>query len=304
MPLTQFICPDDGKILTGDCLSHRGCRLEKRCAPIPYLRSIAFDREWRGITPSMAGNGARLIHLKRVVDYAVKPSNRAFSVLGVATHAKLAMSEFTYDLFAEEEVGDSKIKGILDLLEPDEYPPSKFAKYDDPYVLIDHKTWGSFKVVPAVGGYETQLLDPVTNEPILYVKGKKKGQPKTTMAFDIEKSKLDYGLVFQINMYRILVQKTGRTVSRMKVFFIVRDGGLAVANSRGLRENTYLVDVPFEPDDIVEAYYEDLRAQVDHAHKTGDVNECSPEDAWNGRRCADYCEVANECWQMGRSYRG
>lgn len=119
MALKYFICPDGQQIETVKCLDFQGCRLEDRCAPLAYLRSIAFDREWRGITASMAGNGPRLIYLKRITDYAISPDSRAFAVLGIKSHAWLAREYVTNNVLAEERTKH----GTPDCLEQDEYQP-------------------------------------------------------------------------------------------------------------------------------------------------------------------------------------
>jgi len=113
MPSKWFDCAA-GRIEIAQCIEPKGCPLKTRCAPLPYLRSIAYDREWRGITPSMAGNGPRLIYLKRITDYAIRPDSRAFAILGVKVHDKLARDD--WNALTEEQFEDAKTKGILDRL--------------------------------------------------------------------------------------------------------------------------------------------------------------------------------------------
>jgi len=64
MPATKFMCPDSETIEIAKCLEVGGCRMPERCATLPYLRLIGFDREWKGVSPSSAGNGPRSLSLR------------------------------------------------------------------------------------------------------------------------------------------------------------------------------------------------------------------------------------------------
>jgi hypothetical protein len=81
MPAKYFICPDGEQIEIEKCLSIGGCRMKERCATLPYLRLVGYDREWKGVTPSAAGNGARYLYLKATVDYAINPYDRVWAAL-------------------------------------------------------------------------------------------------------------------------------------------------------------------------------------------------------------------------------
>lgn len=48
MPSKWFTCPDGQQIEIVKCVDMGGCRLGKRCATLPYLRLVGYDREWRG----------------------------------------------------------------------------------------------------------------------------------------------------------------------------------------------------------------------------------------------------------------
>ncbi len=138
--LKRFVCPDGEQIEVSACLSPGGCRMNRRCATLPYLRTIASERPWRGVTPSMAGSGPRLIYLRQVTDYAVSPDSRAFAALGTAVHGKLSFRQL--NVLVEERLDDGKISGTADILEEDEEESGK-------YILTDYKTYASFKSLSA-----------------------------------------------------------------------------------------------------------------------------------------------------------
>ena len=143
--------------------------MNSRCATLPYLRLVGYDREWRGVTPSAAGTGPRLLYLKAVSDYAIDPNDRSFAAIGTGTHAKLSLHQYTEDVFSEEQLSDGKIKGIADVLEIDESSPEM-----EGYILNDYKTFGSYKAAMVMGiiSVDKPLLDE-KGQPVLLKSGKK-----------------------------------------------------------------------------------------------------------------------------------
>jgi len=175
MPAKYFICPDRQQVEIVKCLENGGCRMGKRCATRPYLRLIGFDRKWKGVSPSSAGNGPRLLYLKAVHDYAINPQNRVWAALGTSTHDNLAIDRYTNDVLSEEPLSDEKMKGIPDILDVDENDPGF-------YVLSDYKTWGSFKIAKAMGIIVEKKDVPILDnngDPVFLKSGKNKGKPKT-----------------------------------------------------------------------------------------------------------------------------
>ena len=120
MPAKFFRCPDSNIIEISDCLRIGGCRMGQRCATIPFLELISYDRKWEGVTPSAAGNGPRYLYLKATTDYVIDPNSRVFAVLGTSVHGKLSIYKYTRDVLSEEKLSDDKMKGIADCLEYDE----------------------------------------------------------------------------------------------------------------------------------------------------------------------------------------
>ena len=292
MPAKYFICSDQEQTEIAECL--KKCRLQDRCATLPYLKMISYDREYKGITPSMAGNGARLIYLKATTDYAIRPSERAFAALGTGVHGKLSLHSYTYNVLSEEKLSDDKIKGIADVLEKDEN-----AK--DSYILEDYKTWGSFKVCKAIGmvAIPKEVLDENSN-PIRYKSGKKKGEIKTKNVYEIHPDKIDiYETELQLNLYRILFEGYGFPISKIRVQAIIRDGGLYIAQGRGIEDNLMLIPIKILGNNEVLFYYGNLDIEVGFAFETRQSRKCNDWESWDGRRCNEkYCEVKEACNKM------
>lgn len=300
MPAKWFQCPDGVEIPIEDCLKRQGCRMNERCANLPFLRSIAYDREWRGITPSMAGNGPLLIALKKEMPYAMSPDSRTFAVLGTGVHGKMALHQYTYNVLAEEPLSDDLMKGIADVLEEDEDIEGQF-------ILEDWKTWGSYKAAMAMGmvSEEVPLLDADGKPYAFFQSGPRKGQPKTEKRFKIDSVKIDMKETeLQLNRYRIFFEKAGFPISRINVIAIVRDGGTQIARSRGIERNLYVIPVKRLDDEDALKYYARLRARVNdtlEALKTGGKLElCNAWECWEGRRCENFCEVADHCKRLAK----
>ncbi len=296
MPSTAFICPDQERIPIDQCLSHKGCRMSERCANLPYLRFVAYDREWRGITPSAAGNGPLLIALKKEKPYAISPDSRTFAVLGTGVHGKLGLDRYTFNVISEELIEDDDgMKGTPDCFEVDENQEGCME-------LEDYKTYGSYKVAKILGivAVEKPLLDADGKPYIWFKSGPRKGQPKTETIFGRDPSKAETrDIELQLNRYRIMFwNKKKIPVSRMKLIVYVRDGGTQVAKSRGIDRNLYVIPVAFMPDEEVLGYYGTLTREVDEILKCNFTRYgrlCNAWECWDGRRCQGFCEVADYC---------
>jgi len=284
MPSKWFMCPNEEIIEIEKCLDK--CPYGRRCLPRPYLERIGYDREWRGITPSMAGNGPRLIHLKRVKDYVVKPQGRAFAFLGIQTHQQISFHDF--NVLTEEKLSDDKMKGIADLLEVDE-------ERDGWYILTDWKTWGSYRVMRALGHY---YVDVQTGE--FFKSGPRKGKPKTKKEKRIDPAQADIKDVkYQLNRYRMFYEGKKFRISQIQMACVIRDGGVRIAAERGLSNNIEMIEIPIIPDVQVHLFYDTLTQEVEDAfQRPGTVRKCDDWECWGGRRC-EGCEVREPCEEMG-----
>lgn len=262
---------------------------------MPYLRNAAKDRPWKAVTPSQAFNGPRFIYLKQACDFAENPHDKAFAILGTGSHDKLSVHFLIRGFVSEQGFDDGLIKGIPDLLEPDE----NTLGY---YILYDYKTSGSFKVALALGleKSEEDLLDDAGN-PILYKTGAKKGQPKTKQIWTEHREKalpeiLDWS--YQLNRYRIAVEEHGYPISHMIVQCIPRDGNTFIAKNRGVEDNVILVEIPRIDDKVILDHYANLQAEIEEAFKTATPRICNEKECWNGRKCKGYCPVSKQCAAM------
>lgn len=284
MPLMRFICPDKESIGTKACL--QACRMEQRCLTRATLMVIAgTSHEWDGV-PHVTSllNGTMMEYLKITRDYAIDPKDRAFALLGSSHHKLLESSSVQEVEWGKQEqhtLGDNGslselalnlgwIQGTLDLIEAD----------GDELVLTDFKTWGSMRLA--------------RNKPVGVV-------------FDPRAGYVDLSdVTLQMNMYRIMAeQQYELVVSRMQVQCTVRDGGLAIATKRGVKENIYLIPVHMLPDNVVLSYFKTKAARLENAMEftassvlgagMSAVEPCSDDERWGGNRCRSYCEVASYC---------
>lgn len=293
MPGKFFKCPDNQTIPIADCLKLGGCRMAERCATIPYLKDIAFDREFRGISPSSAGNGARYIYLKATTDYTISPMDRAWAELGTAVHQKLSAMRLTNNVLSEERLSDDQMKGTADVLEVDEGN----QRY---HILTDYKTFGSFKIARCLGIAQSQeVVRNPDGTPVFLKTGKNKGQPKTFSVIKCNPEKADLRTEsLQLNRYRIFYENSGFPISKMRLQVIVRDGDTYIAKSRGIMRNLYIIPIPRMNDTEVLYFYNQLQEAVDQAFETGWAPRCSAEENWDGRRCDRFCEISQACHLM------
>jgi hypothetical protein len=292
MPATRFICPNGGTVSFETCLAPNGCQSEHRCSTVPYLRHVSNQRPFTKVSPSSAGNGARMIYLKAIHEYAIAPYAMTWAVLGTAVHGLLAKHGITNNTLEEQFLQAANIKGTADLLEMDERSPGAFC-------LTDYKTFGSYKVAKCLGVEKVERFQwDEKGNLILLKSGKNKGKPKTKKVFTPTGKPDLANEMLQLNQYRILFESSGFPVSRMQLQVIVRDGGLYIAKSRGVFENLYIIPIPRMKDSDVVCFYANLQKQVDEAFKIGWAPKCSDAESWGGRRCEGYCEIVEHCKTM------
>ena len=100
----------------------------------------------------------------------------------------------------------------------------------------------------------------------------------------------------QLNRYRLMLEKKGIAIGRMQLQVTVRDGGLAVAISRGVTRNTYRIQIRELDNEQVKKYFRFKEVNLLRALSESGWNEpCNERESWEGRRCQNYCEVAVHC---------
>ena len=259
--LNYFTCPDKANTEIDKCLSQ--CRMDSRCMTIPTLKAISKERVWSG-TPSTTQliNGTMIEYLKITKPYAVDPQDRAFMLLGISHHQLMAENAE----LAEIALGGA-ITSTVDLIEITKTNGSELE-------ITDYKTWGSYRVAKALGIIKTG--------------------PKI---FTVNPTKIDMrDTELQLNHYRLQLESRGFIVTKLWLQMTVRDGSTFMAESRGLFKNIYLIQVPMLDDLTIRDYFESKKAALIYAINTNTMpSVCSEEECWGGRRCKEYCEVAEHC---------
>jgi hypothetical protein len=162
--------------------------------------------------------------------------------------------------------------------------------------LIDYKNTGSYKASKILGLQSRTESDPVE----VYKRSGSwgvAGSPKQIKVFYRDPVTADFGdWGWQINFYRLMLEKNGYPVDNMYLQMTIRDGGVHAAKSRGVYNNIYLVEVPYINDDILRTKFLDKRDALLHSLETKTVPEiCTPEETWDGRKCESYCPVREVC---------
>ncbi len=284
--LERFKCPDGETTKVTDCL--QDCRLGERCLTLPTLTLISQEREWTGVaSTTQLLNGTMLAFLKLTQPYTIDPDKMAFALLGTKHHQALKDVADTLKLPSEIPLtGDDR--DIFDLLEPD----------GDSWILTDYKTWGSYRVAKALGLVKVGSK-PDPSGAVYKSSGKwgKVGDPKMVPVFQSMPQEMDLAETeLQLNRYRVMLEERGLTISKMQIQVTVRDGGLAVAMSRGLERNTYKIGIDKLDNALVRTYFKDKATALAKALEDGKWDTpCNDEECWEGARCKGYCEVAGKC---------
>ena len=283
-----FICPD-GQITTHEaCLAQRGCRMGRRCDVLPVLKEIAKHRTWKGkASVTQCLNGTREEYLKIVTDYYILPDDSTFRLHGTLTHGRLEHIAKDMNVLAEE-VFDEDVTGIPDLLMQDEYADN------GGYILVDYKTWGSYRVMRALGIYAE---DVKTGE--VFKSGPRKGLDKTRKEYKQSADKVDLtDVTLQLNRYRQFYERIGfKPINALHIKVAVRDGGTYSARGRGITQKSYYpIVVPFLQDEQVDLYFGQknaaLQLAVEHHAMPG---VCSESERWGDKKCLGYCNVNFAC---------
>ncbi len=297
--LKWFICPDKQVAEVSACLQK--CRMvqegksKHRCYTLPYLYHISREREWNG-TPSTTQllNGTMMEFLKLTQDYAIDPDSRAFATHGTLSHEVMQEAAESLNLSAEVPLTDGD-KNVFDLLEPE----------GGGFVIVDYKTWGSYRVAKALGLVECGKI-PDPNGEVYKSSGKwgKAGSPKMVAVWQQMPQAVDmWDVELQLNRYRIMLEALQVPIVGMRLQILVRDGGLAVASSRGITRNGYYIEVKRLDDEDVQEYFLAKEADLQTALEIKAWREpCDDRECWEGARCREYCDVSMFC-SKGILYR-
>lgn len=297
MPAIGFICPDFQTITFQECFKE--CRLKidlpcGRCKALPFLRRVSKQRKWTG-EPSTTQLliGTREAWLKIKQDYYINPDDKVYALLGTQVHSVL--DKFGYgDHLTEERLRDEICSGAFDF-------------YDgETQTLYDYKTWGSYKVMQALGISCIEVPETDENgEIVLKKSGKNKGEPKTRKIWtsgDIATRAIALlETSIQLSNYRdklLQVLPKGYTVKNIAVQVISRDSGLIVSTQRGIEEKAPLIPVNGISSHWVNKYL-GRKKELLLKYLSEDIIPplCRKRETWNNKKCQQYCEVKEQCLQ-------
>lgn len=291
MPAKWFQCVDGNTTLITDCLN--SCRITDqlpagRCLSLRTLRLIGEQREWKGIpSTTQLLKGTREAFLEITTDYTLNPQDELWRVNGTKAHRIL--EEYHDNALGEERLSDEICSGQFDFYDP------------DTQILFDLKTWGSYKVMKALG---LRQVEVETGE--IYKTGAKKGQPKTRKEW-VEGGEPDlFNEEIQLNDYRMKLEATGWPVRQLFIEALARDANTYIARNRGVEQAGILIPVRILPDEDVRSYLTAKRNALlncfNHVEE-GNKHQppfCNRRERWAegpgpGRKCARYCRVATSC---------
>jgi hypothetical protein len=286
MPAKWFICPDENKTLITDCLTT--CRIADqlpagRCLSLRTLRLIADQREWTGVpSTTQLLKGTREAYLELVTDYALNPQDELWRVHGSKAHQLL--EQYHDNALGEIRLTDEICSGQFDFYDPDDQ------------ILYDSKTWGSYKIMKAMG---LQQVEVETGE--VYKSGEKKGKPKTRKEW-VEGGAPDlFNEEIQLNDYRMKLEAAGFPVKAMFIEALCRDGNTWMAAKRGIQQVGVLIPIRRLPDEEVKRYlrikamYLNVALHPDCSPNSCVVDKCNERENWQGRKCEKYCRVREAC---------
>lgn len=290
MPASRFICPDGNQIEISNCL--QSCRLQQRCMLLPTLRAIAqsVNRNIQGFTVTELIGGVREMYLKKTFEYAVDPMKRVYALHGTAAH-RINEGHTEGEIFSEERLNGEACSGQFDM----------FGSLldDSDATLGDIKVTSSYKLMRALGMYK---VDVPTGD--IYKSGSRKGQAKTVKEWRTGGVRHLFDWAVQVNYYRILLEAQGFEVNRMVIQALCRDSGLRIASERNINQPVYLIDIHRISAPWIKRYLEEKAKMLQRALDSNVMPElCTPREAWHGRKCAGYCEVAGFCDRQQESWK-
>ena len=284
MSAIGFICPDNQIIEFKDCF--KKCRMSERCMSIATLKAMSEQR-----APNRPPSTTELLsgtcesYLKRTKEYFINPQDRAFALMGTIHHLQLENQDVGDNVLQEEHLQGLDITGILDF-------------YDkESQTLIDYKNTGSFKAGRVLGIKHRKIPCPLGTRYKKSGKWGKVGTIKKVKEFYCDENAQDFGdWLYQVNMYRYMLELKGYKVKNMKLQMNIRDAGTHACKDRGITRNIYFVEIPFLDNDIIIPYFLEKRDRLlQHIKDETTPPKCSDEETWGGKKCESYCEVRSLC---------
>lgn len=282
MPATKFICPNRETVRIEKCLLQ--CTQVRRCMFLPTLRAVAesLDRKIKNPTVTELLCGVRETYLKKTTEYAVDPLQQLYAIHGSAVHT-IHENHTEGNMLSEERLGDNITSGKFDLY-------GQIVDISDK-TLGDYKVTSSYKLMKALGYYKADVYTGET-----YKTGLKKGQLKTRKEWrtDGVRHLLDWSV--QLNYYRILLEQRGFKVEKMEIQAMCRDYSLRIAAERNITKPVYIIRINKISDHWIKLYMKTKADLLKDALEKGYLPKlCTAKERWHDRKCAEYCNVAENC---------
>lgn len=133
---------------------------------------------------------------------------------------------------------------------------------------------------------------------------KREGQPKTRKEWRTDGVHYVLDWAIQLNYYRILLEERGFKVERMVIQAMCRDYNLRIARERNIKSPMYLIPINKISDHWIKLYMKTKAERLQRALANSEMPApCSSRECWHGRKCKDYCAVADKCpYAMGIEY--
>ena len=279
-----FICPDKEVTTFENCFEK--CRMSERCMSVATLKAMSSQRpNDRPPSTTELLSGSCEAYLKRTEEYYINPQERAFAIMGTIHHNMLENQDLGAQHLLEEELQGLDITGILDYCDTESQ------------TLIDYKNTGSYKAMKVLGLTHTLVTDPTGARYKRSGAWGRKGEPKKVKQWYRDESIADFGdWLYQVNMYRYMLELKGYQVKSMKLQMNIRDYSVAISRDRGIERNIYFVDIPFVDDEEIIEYFTTKRDVLVGALDAQEVpDKCSVLETWEGKKCESYCEVRYLC---------
>ena len=285
MAAIGFRCPDGNTVKFGAC-----DKCDHRCMALPALKSAENStHHWFG-KPSVTTllTDTRQTYLKITSDFYVNPMGSIAAMIGTSMHSIME--------------GNTPQNWLSEVRLNDDITSGAFDAYDtETQTLYDFKCYGAYKISQCLG-FKGKW------EKYIVTRGKDKGKEKWRQRFVPGGVRHLHDVAFQLNYYRILMEKHGIPVRSMAVQCFVRGGLDKTAKSYGITQAAYLIPVNKISDHWVRLYF---KTKYDRLMDALEKKELPPicKDRWGSksnpdRRCKEYCEVNENCPYYIEHYGG
>lgn len=300
MPATHLICPDGSTISFEECKA--SCKQCQRCMPKTVILTVINQAKDRGLAKHSVTEllrGTRESYLIKKYNYAVHPHRYLAAIEGTGLHLlneTTVIDSLKKDGYDENEnPGWAKVETrFANDIATGQIDAYGYIFNDEELVLCDYKLTSSFKVMKALG---IASVDVPTGD--FYKTGLKAGTEKTRKVLTSGHPKQCFEWILQQNFYRMLLEENGYPVDGMYIHAYVKDFGAGLSSSRGITKPSYTIKLGKVSNHWIRIWFKEKQRRLDYALETNTLPEkCSAKECWNGRKCRDFCDVAEICQKL------